>query len=61
VVSHTGPKPIRVRYHSDDLETDVLRVVGHKITCPKCGEVKKAYTWGELRQWLREHTAREHV
>jgi hypothetical protein len=35
-VSHTTVKPVRLRYHNEQLETDASRVLGYRGTC-QCG------------------------
>lgn len=55
-----GPEPIRVRRYDRDLQTDVIRGVGAKITCEDCGESQRSRSWSELRAWLRWHVAEKH-
>jgi hypothetical protein len=59
-VGHGRVVPVRVRFHSPELGTDVIRGVGAKITCETCGQSKRSRSWSELRWWLRWHVQEEH-
>jgi hypothetical protein len=59
--STTGPKPVKVRYISDDLHCTVQHVVGHSIRCPRCKERHVSRTPHLARTWLYAHRCDEVV
>ena len=59
-VTHTGVNPVRVTYHSNDLETDVRRTVAFEGGC-SCGWTGPARkTYAHARDDAQRHSRETH-
>lgn len=60
-MAHTGVKPVKVTFHHDPPDPDVLRVVGYEGTC-SCGWTgRRRDYYSYARDDAQRHTRQEHT